>query len=344
MSAGYKGKTIKAILTKKVNKWLETIEDEELRKQVRKNVIVTGGCIVSMLQGEQVNDFDVYFRDYDTTLKVAQYYVKKFTETNGKKDFNLFVDPDFKFGASLDLKAEKIALHDGNEPATTPGALKKRVKIIAKSAGVAGEQTETGEYKYFESFPNDQAADYIAKVMDNPEEIEDTFEDTKMEIAREPEEKGKFRPVFLSSNAITLSDKVQIVLRFYGEPDEIHENYDFVHCTSYWQSWDNKLVLRPEALESILSKELRYVGSKYPICSIVRLRKFISRGWRINAGQILKMCMQISQLDLTSIEVLEDQLTGVDTAYFVQLISNLKEKDPEKVNSGYLIEIIDRMF
>jgi hypothetical protein len=351
--AGYKAKTIKSILTKKIDKWVATIDDEEIRKLVAKNVIVTGGAIVSMLQGEEVNDFDVYLRDYDTTLAVANYYVNKFKEKNGEKDFKLFVDPDFVFSRNLEDKAEQAEVNGGviptddvvvfaSEPEPAVTVVQKRVKIVAKSAGIVGEETETGEYKYFEGHPDGQAADYIAKVMDNPGETEDTLEDTKMELVKENE--GQFRPVFLSSNAITLSDKIQIVLRFYGEPDTIHENYDFVHCTSYWTSWDGNLVLRQEALESILSKELKYVGSKYPVCSIVRLRKFITRGWRINAGQILKMCMQISQLDLTSIEVLEDQLTGVDTAYFVQLISNLKAKDPEKVNAGYLIEIIDRMF
>ena len=92
------------------------------------------------------------------------------------------------------------------------------------------------------------------------------------------------------------------------------------------------------------SKELRYVGSKYPICSLVRVRKFVGRGWRINAGQILKMAMQISELDLTSVEVLEDQLTGVDTAYFVQLMDKMKEKDPAKVDTAYLVELIDKIF
>ena len=80
------------------------------------------------------------------------------------------------------------------------------------------------------------------------------------------------------------------------------------------------------------------------MCSVVRLRKFISRGWRINAGQILKMSMQISALDLTNLDTLEDQLTGVDTAYFLQVIDRLREKDPEKVNTAYLVEILDRMF
>lgn len=313
--AGYKAKTIKSILSKKLNKWVESIEDEDLRKDVKKHTIITGGCIVSMLQGEPVNDFDVYFTNHDTVKNVAEYYTSKFKDANGEKGFKLTVED-----------------RDG------------RVRIVAKSVGVVGEQTTSGEYTYFEGRPDDEAATYRAKVMDNPEEIEDAFEDVKMEIAHNPEEVGKYRPVFLSSNAITLSDKIQVVLRFYGAPDEIHENYDFVHCTSYWTSADNKLVLRPEALESILSKELRYVGSKYPICSIVRLRKFIARGWRINAGQILKMCIQVSNLDLTDVETLSDQLVGCDTAYFIQLINKLKEKDPDKVDAGYVIEIVDRIF
>src|SRR3546814_17023564 len=129
-----------------------------------------------------------------------------------------------------------------------------------------------------------------------------------------------YRPVFMSTNAITLSDKIQIVLRFYGEADAIHENYDFVHCTNYWTSKDANLTLRQPALESLLCKELRYVGSKYPVCSVIRLRKFIRRGWVINAGQILKMMMQVSELDLTNPAVLQDQLTGVDSAYFIEQI------------------------
>lgn len=174
-------------------------------------------------------------------------------------------------------------------------------------------------------------------------EIEDAYEETEAATLKD-DGKPKYRPVFLSTNAITLSQKVQIILRFYGEPDAIHENYDFVHCTNYWEASDDSLTLRPAALEALLARELRYVGSKYPICSVMRLRKFIKRNWSVNAGQILKMMMQVSDLDLTDPKVLEDQLTGVDSAYFCQIIEKLKEKDPEKVNAAYLVEIIDRMF
>ena len=197
--------------------------------------------------------------------------------------------------------------------------------------------------------PTGKRGDTAGKVIDarNAEadalgEIEDTNDQTEMD-AQENDAAG-YKPVFISTNAITLSKKVQIVLRFFGEPEEIHKNYDFVHCTNYWSSWDGNLVLHKDALESLLSKELRYVGSKYPICSVFRLRKFIARQWTINAGQLLKMAMQISELDLKDLKVLEDQLTGVDVAYFVEIIGKLKEKDPEKVCSAYLVEILDRMF
>lgn len=309
-----KAKTIKAVIAKKMNEWWASIEDEKARELVSKNTIVTGGCIASMLIREKVNDFDVYFRNKETAVAAANYYVKRFTI---KK----------KSGIECGIYVKE----DGD-----------RVKIVIKSAGVASEEGTEKPYEYFEGRADGAGGDYVAEVMQDPADIEETYQETEGK-AQENEETG-YRPVFLSTNAISLSRRVQIVLRFYGEPEDIHKNYDFVHCTNYWTSWDGNLCLNQPALESLLAKELRYVGSKYQICSIFRLRKFIQRQWTVNAGQILKIVMQISELDLKDINVLEDQLTGVDVAYFIEVISKLKEKDPEKVNSAYLVEILDRMF
>lgn len=312
-----KAKTIKSVLRKKVDEWLETIEDDEVRKLANDNTIVTGGCIASMLLAEPVNDFDIYFRTREATEAIARYYVKRF-------------EPENRNGIECSISVQ---------------TLEDRVKIIVQSAGIASEDGAEQPYEYFEARPEGEASGYVGEIMDDPGEIEDIYEQTEAAALEvEDDEKPKYRPVFLSTNAITLSHKIQLVLRFFGEPDDIHKNYDFVHCTNYWAAWDSNLELRKEALEALLTRELIYVGSKYPVCSIFRLRKFIKRGWRINAGQILKILMQVSALDLTNIEVLQDQLTGVDCAYFMDVISKVKEKDPEKVNTAYLIEIIDRMF
>jgi hypothetical protein len=312
---GMKGKTIKACIAKKFGDFVASIEDESVRALVAKNTVITGGCIASMLLGERVNDFDLYFTDRETAEAVADYYVARFQITK-------------RNGIECAISRE-----------TTPEG---RVRIVVKSAGVASEDGAEQPYDYFESREDDAAAGYVGEVMGDPGDIEDTYQETER-LALENDEAG-YRPVFMSTNAITLSGRVQIILRFYGEPDELHANYDYVHCTNYWRSKDGSLTLRPDALESLLSRELRYVGSKYPICSVIRLRKFLKRGWVINAGQILKMMLQVSELDLSDPKVLEDQLTGVDSAYFIQLMTKLKEHDPEKVNSAYLVEIIDRMF
>jgi len=316
---GLKSKTIKFVLRNKVNAWLETIADDDLRDVCRKEAIVTGGAIASMLLGEQVNDFDIYFRTKATVRRVADYYVTQFLASKKEQG-----------GVPISVNVEEIKDLDG----------KDRVRIVVKSAGVASDVQDTA-YEYFESQPDHDAGAYVGEAFDPLSTIKDVVGDIKPTLEGEGDD---YSAAFLSSNAISLRGRVQLILRFYGEPEEIHQSYDFVHCMNYWESGQSKLTLKSESLEALLSKTLVYHGSKYPLCSIIRTRKFIDRGWRINAGQYLKMAMQVSELDMTNHLVLEEQLTGVDVAYFAEVLEKIKAKDPEKVDAAYLTEIIDRMF
>ena len=54
--------------------------------------------------------------------------------------------------------------------------------------------------------------------------------------------------------------------------------------------------------------------------------------------------MQLNDMDLNDIETLEDQLTGVDSAYFLYVIESMKEKDTKYVDRAYLTSIIDKIF
>ena len=331
-----KAKTIQAIIAKKVKDWADTIEDERVRDLVRANTIVTGGCIASMLLKEPVNDFDVYFRDYATTYAVAQYYLGKFTpKTRSGIPCAIYL------ADGLNNILEEQPSPCGKQDAADP---RSRIKIVIKSAGIASEQGTEKPYEYFEARADGEATQYVSDIMDTGDaaQTHEIYEETEAQ-AQKATDTG-YRPVFMSTNAITLTNRIQIVIRFWGLPEDIHENYDFVHCTNYWTSWDCKLTLQQPALEALLAKELRYVGSRYPLCSLIRLRKFIQRGWTVNAGQILKIAMQLQGFDLSDPAVLEDQLTGVDQAYFTEVIAKLKDRDSEKISTAYLIEIIDRMF
>lgn len=254
-------KTVKKILRGSFAAYVKSIKNERIAKLVHRHGYITGGAIVSLLLGEEVNDLDVYFDDIDAAVEIVNYYAEAF------------------------------------------------------------KRADTVEY----------LGD--AHVRSDGEGVE-VFVDYDTGFIRNKNVKEKYAPVLLTSNAISLTNNVQLITRFVGTPEKVHKNYDFVHCTNVYIPYTDELRLNQRAIESILTKELRYMGSKYPICSVIRSRKYIKRGWTINAGQYLKMAFQISDLDLNNIDVLRDQLVGVDATYFNEFINRLNalKKDGEDID------------
>ncbi len=315
-----KEKTIKSVLSRKFEHWIKHIDDEEVRKMVRENSIITGGSIVSMLLNEKINDFDIYFRNIETVKAIAEYYVNKMKES-----------PNTRFSNSVAVDSMKVIEHGD------------RIKIRIDSAGTTlGYDSDSKEGLQPDMEKMDNLSDELDDKSGNVEDLDSDEEEKKSE-----QELEKYSPIFISSNCITLSGKVQVIVRFYGDPDEIHKNYDFEHCKNYWTSWDNNLVLKKESLICIMTKELKYTGSKYPICSVFRTRKFLDRGWTVNAGQYVKMALQIADLDLGDVNVLEDQLIGVDTYHFMELIKLVREnteKNGGKIDRSHIVKLIDSIF
>jgi len=338
-----KTKTIKAVLSKRFNEFVETITDETVRELVKANTIITGGAIVSLLLNEKPNDYDLYFRDKKTTKAVAKYYTNQWNEAHG---------------ACLNAigHKERLFVLDGEDVELWKVGLKTLPEIApnydrdieyAEPTTVSHMITNTSAERIKVIFPSDGVVGETAP-LESAISSADDLSEINAEILEGNENKGKYRPVFFTTNAISLSNNIQLIIRFYGEPDQIHENYDFEHCCCSWDSKTGKLITPNEALLAILNKDLFYRGSKYPLCSVIRTRKFLARGWKINAGQYLKMCFQISELDLQNIDVLEDQLIGVDTVYFTQVVTALRKmqlSDPNfSFNATYLSTIVDRIF
>jgi len=147
------------------------------------------------------------------------------------------------------------------------------------------------------------------------------------------EDTKPYEPVCFTDNAITLyhpHGNIQIITRFSGSPATIIQQFDFAHTTCFYQPSGNRLVLPEQALESIATHELVYTGSAYPLSSLIRTRKFIQRGWKCNAGQYLKMGLQLHALDLTDRTTLREQLVGIDMSYFAELLMALDAMDTTK--------------
>lgn len=231
-----------------------------------------------------------------------------------------------------DAKAvEELAKYYTSKINTTNGRVSRievmnhgnRVEIFIKSAGLAGEDIELDSYSYFESTTDLKIQEYLSNIKQN---------------------KGKYVAQFITSNSITLSDDIQIITRFIGSPEDIHKNFDFVHATNYYTK-ETGLVLNQKALESIMTKRLKYIGSLFPVSSLFRMRKFYKRDWTISAGEIFKISYDISRLNLDSPEVLKEQLTGCDVAYFHEVIGILKKEITHReIDRSYLFEIVTKVF
>lgn len=304
-----KVKTITKTIDKKISDWLDSISDKDLSSKVKKDLIVTGGCIASMFLKEEVNDFDIYFKTKETCKAIADYYVEKI------------------------LKVYKNTISDS------------KVEVIdSKNIPVKHYEEYTEDHskwsffkKGLEQSGEDRVKIYIPHI--GYWRRSDDVKDEDLSLLN-------YEPVYVSENAISLSNKIQIVVRFFGDAETIHTNYDFVHATNYfhYESDKPKIVCNIPALQALLTKELIYIGSKYPLTSIIRTKKFILRGYSINAGTYLKILWQVADLDLKDPVVLQEQLIGVDVAYFSMLLDILKNVDPQKLNYNYISEIIDRVF
>jgi hypothetical protein len=335
---GMKRSTIKKLLTKKLFSWQESIEDQAVKTAVKDNTIVSGGCIASMLMGDPINDYDLYFRTRETAELVANYYITQFNKTKGQLEHTASrsINPTVESCNVVNLRGEE----------------ENRIVIMMKSSGVASETQEA--YAYFENQENQKPEDtFMASLKADYgyESLQSDAIGVAAELAKEfkgqpgvkTPHKTPYRPIFLTDNAITLSDGVQLVIRFYGTPSEIHDNYDFAHAMCYYDWSTDTLVTPEESLICMLSKDLVYKGSLYPLCSLMRTRKFIARGWRISAGQMLKIASQVQKIDFSDPSVLREQLMGVDAAYMYELINAIKSHQG-KIDDTYLAKLIDEVF
>jgi len=331
-------RNIKKRLNRKFDNYLNSIEDKKIRKIIQKHTIVTGGCIPSMLLDEKVNDYDIYFTDLAAAHKVCEYYIAM-----AREQMNEDAENDNSSGEDNIINSVVAVAYEGDD--IIEDLILRDIFFLIKpplSNNKNCDDEDVNENDTEDNNSSDEKEKRVKLVLKYKHASVDMYGSI---VVKNDDTDKKYTPVCFTQNSITLSDGIQLIIRFVGDPKEIHKNYDFVHCTCWWRKCDNKLVLPQKALLSLLTKELIYTGSKYPLASIIRTRKFIKRGFNINAGQYVKMCMQLNDMDLRNTAVLREQLIGVDLSFFVSLLQKIKdEKIDKKIDSTYIMTLIDEAF
>jgi hypothetical protein len=175
---------IEKLLTGIFAKFLKSVTNPDIQKVLKEQSYITGGCIPSMLLGEFVNDYDVYFDTKEAAEKIREHY--------------------------------NVDHEEGDRP---------------------------------------------------------------------------FRVVSRTANAITLSDKIQLVTKFAGPAREVTDNFDWAHIKSFYRPSDGKLRLDADIYKLISEKELIYTGSRYPLSSLLRTRKYIKKGWYVSAATMTHIAL-----------------------------------------------------
>jgi hypothetical protein len=303
-------KSIKTAASIKISKWISHLP-KELKSAVRRDVILCGGAIASMKMNTKVNDYDLYFRTKSTAIAVLRYYIDQLSNVNKP---------------AITVVERVVTNIDGES--------EDRIYARIVSDGIY-KADSSQEIRFFKPDKKDKPVDMIDPI-------------TMEKMSAVPERKKKSGPEVkvITDNAVTLTDGIQLITRFVGEPSQIMKNFDFAHAACSYDYANDILDIPVIALNAMLDMRLVYTGSLYPVASVFRTRKFISRGFSVSAGEYLKMIWQINSIDLSEIDTLKEQLMGVDTAYMYQLVDalTLAYKEGDTVDSAYVMQKIDDIF
>lgn len=137
--------------------------------------------------------------------------------------------------------------------------------------------------------------------------------------------------------------KVQLIQKYVGSPSEVIKKFDFTICmASFYPGFTSEnWYLDDRFLPDLAAKRLVYTStSDYQISSLHRLGKYYDRGFRAPASSLIKLAFKIHSTELKTYADLKDQLEGLDTIIFGDMIH--EENLNERFDMSEAIQMIDK--
>lgn len=124
-----------------------------------------------------------------------------------------------------------------------------------------------------------------------------------------------------------------VMPELFGDPKTIFNYYDFTVCMAAYQFFENgndeRFVFGDDFFKHISQRRLVFhTGTMFPICSMLRVMKYIKKGFFITGMEILKIGLSIHSLKMETYADLRRQLQGIDTAFLADLTAQMKPDEP----------------
>jgi len=103
----------------------------------------------------------------------------------------------------------------------------------------------------------------------------------------------KYGVKLITENSINLNDKIQIIIKFCDDPINVINGFDFAHIKSYYICKSNELVIEQNTYKLCMEKELVYTGSEYPLSTLLRVKKYLKKGWTISNPTLIHIALDI---------------------------------------------------
>lgn len=83
--------------------------------------------------------------------------------------------------------------------------------------------------------------------------------------------------MMITENAVTLKNRLQLITKHYGSPDEIRKTFDFVHCMPYYDSESDTFYISREQYDCCVNKVLKI--NNLDNYTKFREEKFLQKGY-----------------------------------------------------------------
>ena len=121
-------------------------------------------------------------------------------------------------------------------------------------------------------------------------------------------------------------DNVKIRTRQCKIRNNVLDKFDFTVCMGAYDFQNNEFVFGDRFIEDVARRDLIYnIGGEYPIASLIRVVKYMHKGYTMSNIEILKLALSINNLKIIDYKDLRKQLVGVDTAMLEPLTEKMLE-------------------
>jgi hypothetical protein len=135
-------------------------------------------------------------------------------------------------------------------------------------------------------------------------------------------------------------DTQLIYFKYFSNPDEIFETFDFTVCMGCYDFKTEEFVLHEDFFKHNSQRLLKFnPKTAYPIISLMRTWKYKEKQYYVSKAEMMKIILTCMQLKITSLSELKEQLGGMYGDNFDKLLKD-ESGDEKEFNMSEVVEYI----